>query len=72
MKEVHGGSPRGAAPGFRHFLDTVQYTDAGIQRYEAIYGDGYISCGGRAVTQQLAPYLELQVRRSCPYCFEVL
>jgi len=60
IKHVHGDTPRGAAPGFRHFLDTVQYTDAGVQQYEAIYGDGYISCGGRAVTQSLAASLELQ------------
>nr|BAX38993.1 phosphoethanolamine-N-methyltransferase [Chlamydomonas applanata] len=50
----------GASPSFRHFLDAQQYSEAGVAQYEAIYGDGYISCGGAAVTRDLAAKLELQ------------
>ena len=36
---------------FRLFLDQHQYTQRGIQRYERIFGSGFISTGGLQTTQ---------------------
>lgn len=38
---------------FQKFLDTVQYSNAGIYKYEMIFGDGFISTGGPTTTLHL-------------------
>ena len=35
--------------GFQRFLDTSQYTLNGILRYEWIFGEGYVSTGGKGL-----------------------
>ena len=36
---------------FQNFLDEQQFCSKGIKRYEAIYGDSFVSCGGRQTTE---------------------
>jgi hypothetical protein len=42
-----------AAPGaqLREFLDTQQYSTAGILKYERVFGDGFVSTGGVDTTR---------------------
>jgi hypothetical protein len=42
-----------AAPGaqLREFLDTQQYSTAGILKYERVCGDGFVSTGGVDTTR---------------------
>lgn len=35
---------------FRSFLDSQQYSQTGILRYERIFGKGFVSTGGAATT----------------------
>ncbi|KAF0311147.1 Phosphoethanolamine N-methyltransferase [Amphibalanus amphitrite] len=45
---------------FQNFLDKHQYCLNGIKRYEAVYGDSFVSCGGKPVTERLCDRLDLQ------------
>ncbi|KAK9831800.1 hypothetical protein WJX74_009654 [Apatococcus lobatus] len=45
---------------FRLFLDQHQYTQRGIQRYERIFGSGFISTGGLQTTQEFIGRLGLK------------
>ena len=44
----------------QEFLDSSQYTENGIRRYEEIFGRGFTSIGGAEVTQELTASLKLQ------------
>ncbi|KAL6764977.1 S-adenosyl-L-methionine-dependent methyltransferase [Haematococcus lacustris] len=44
----------------RHFLDSQQYSQQGVETYQAIYGPGHMSCGGEQTARQLASLLQLQ------------
>lgn len=46
-------------PLYRQFLDQGQYSSSSIQQYEKIYGTGYVSIGGAAMTASLLPLLQL-------------
>jgi len=46
--------------GFQQFLDTVQYTETGILRYERIFGEGFVSTGGLETTKEFVKKLELK------------
>jgi len=41
------------------FLDGNQYTTNGIKRYQRIFGDDFVSTGGRSTTEKLFALLEL-------------
>jgi phosphoethanolamine N-methyltransferase len=43
-QKVEADGPEGKC--FQRFLDTVQYTETGILRYERIFGKGFVSTGG--------------------------
>ena len=43
----------------KEFLDNQQYTELSILRYEAIYGQNYISPGGEKATDQFIGTLKL-------------
>ncbi|MCO5576756.1 hypothetical protein L7F22_030575 [Adiantum nelumboides] len=45
---------------FQRFLDTSQYKLDGILRYERIFGDGFVSTGGRETTEEFVKRLDLQ------------
>lgn len=45
---------------FQKFLDTSQYNINGILRYEWIFGDGYVSTGGKDTTIEFVKRLNLQ------------
>eukprot|EP00245_Coleochaete_scutata_P005613 TRINITY_DN19275_c0_g1_i1.p1 TRINITY_DN19275_c0_g1~~TRINITY_DN19275_c0_g1_i1.p1 ORF type:complete len:522 (+),score=122.12 TRINITY_DN19275_c0_g1_i1:84-1568(+) len=45
---------------FQKFLDTSQYTDTGILRYERIFGDGFVSTGGIETTKEFVKDLDLK------------
>lgn len=45
---------------FQDFLDNGQYSEAGIKRYEWIFGEGYLSTGGFETTKEIVPYLNLK------------
>ncbi len=42
------------------FLDKGQYTTAGILKYEAVFGENFISTGGAKTTAEILPLLGLQ------------
>ncbi|KAG6549033.1 hypothetical protein Mapa_009476 [Marchantia paleacea] len=46
--------------GFQQFLDTVQYTNTGILRYERIFGEGFVSTGGIKTTEEFVEMLNLK------------
>ena len=50
-RKVVTADPRPAE--VRHFLDGQQYSTAGILKYEAIFGEGFVSTGGAATTRDL-------------------
>jgi hypothetical protein len=56
--QTEGPSPR--PDSFRAFLDTQQYSAAGILKYERVFGDGFVSTGGLQTTEELVKLLELQ------------
>lgn len=43
----------------QNFLDTNQYTRAALDRYERIFGEGFLSSGGIETTQKFVPLLHL-------------
>ncbi|KAH7440936.1 hypothetical protein KP509_03G016800 [Ceratopteris richardii] len=45
---------------FQQFLDSSQYNLSGILRYERIFGDGFVSTGGRDTTEEFVKMLDLQ------------
>lgn len=45
---------------FQRFLDTSQYKLNGILRYERIFGEGFVSTGGKDTTQEFVKMLDLQ------------
>ena len=45
---------------FQKFLDQLQYTAAGVKRYEWIFGQTFLSPGGLKVVKELIPKLGLQ------------
>lgn len=45
---------------FQRFLDTVQYNLNGILRYERIFGEGFVSTGGKETTEDFVGKLKLQ------------
>jgi hypothetical protein len=55
---VEGPSPR--PDSFRAFLDSQQYSAAGILKYERVFGEGFVSTGGLETTRELVALLELQ------------
>jgi len=56
-----------AAPGaqLREFLDTQQYSTAGILKYERVFGNGFVSTGG-VDTTRARPHR--MARRRPPVC----
>ncbi|KAL4421015.1 hypothetical protein ABPG77_008852 [Micractinium sp. CCAP 211/92] len=44
----------------RHFLDSRQYHSRGIQRYERVFGDGFVSPGGLETHKDVCRLLNLQ------------
>lgn len=44
---------------FQDFLDTVQYSETGVKRYEWIFGEGYLSTGGFETTKEIVPHMHL-------------
>lgn len=51
--------PTAEANASRHFLDGRQYTEEGIARYQAMFGDGFVSPGGIATTEEFSKLLHL-------------
>ncbi|KAK9826761.1 hypothetical protein WJX81_007185 [Elliptochloris bilobata] len=52
-----------ALPGsveMRKFLDTQQYSTAGILKYERVFGDGFVSTGGIDTTREFVAMLDLR------------
>ncbi|MCO5574216.1 hypothetical protein L7F22_027998 [Adiantum nelumboides] len=45
---------------FQRFLDTSQYKMNGILRYEWIFGEGFVSTGGKETTEEFVKELDLQ------------
>eukprot|EP00250_Pteridium_aquilinum_P022641 c25496_g1_i1 orf=374-1858(+) len=45
---------------FQRFLDTSQYKLNGILRYEWIFGEGFVSTGGKDTTQEFVKKLDLK------------
>ncbi|KAI5069232.1 hypothetical protein GOP47_0015533 [Adiantum capillus-veneris] len=45
---------------FQRFLDTSQYKMNGILRYEWIFGEGFVSTGGKETTTEFVKKLDLQ------------
>ncbi|XP_055356151.1 uncharacterized protein LOC129601378 [Paramacrobiotus metropolitanus] len=45
---------------FGRFLDEVQYSRKGILKYEAIFGDGFVSTGGQRTTSEFCQMVGLQ------------
>merc|ERR1712137_262930 len=45
---------------FQLFLDTQQYSNRSIARYEKIFGDGYVSTGGQETTTEFVERLNLK------------
>ena len=43
----------------QQFLDTVQYESDAILKYEMVYGEDFVSPGGRALSVELIPYLNV-------------
>ncbi|KAL8246039.1 hypothetical protein R6Q59_007255 [Mikania micrantha] len=46
--------------GFQQFLDTVQYKNNGILRYERVFGPGFVSTGGIDTTKEFVAMLDLK------------
>lgn len=44
---------------FQDFLDSVQYTMNGVKRYEWIFGETFLSTGGRRTTENLLKRIDL-------------
>ncbi|CAK9219100.1 unnamed protein product [Sphagnum jensenii] len=57
-QKVEADGPEGKS--FQRFLDTVQYTETGILRYERIFGKGFVSTGGLETTKEFVKKLELK------------
>ncbi|KAK9800739.1 hypothetical protein WJX73_003088 [Symbiochloris irregularis] len=53
-------SKESKATEFRQFLDEQQYNTNGILRYERIFGEGFVSTGGLATTEEFVKQLDLQ------------
>jgi len=45
----------------KEFFDHKQYTLNGILRYEKIYGDGFMSTGGKETTDNFLKRLDLKI-----------
>jgi len=45
---------------FQNFLDTTQYTNKGVTRYEKIFGKYYVSTGGEDTTAKFCAEMDLQ------------
>ena len=45
---------------FQNFLDTSQYTNKGLRRYEKIFGKYYVSTGGEETTAKFCAEMNLQ------------
>lgn len=74
-------SKAGELPAFRDFLDTQQYSQNGILRYEKIFGPGFVSTGGIETTRvrvlataaSLSPkFLGCAVHAAVPLCNRTL
>jgi len=49
-----------AANELRHFLDGNQYTSEGIAKYQLMFGDGFVSPGGRETTLEFSKLLQIK------------
>ena len=49
-RKVVSDAPPGSVE-MRRFLDTQQYSTAGILKYERVFGDGFVSTGGIDTTR---------------------
>lgn len=57
-RKVSRTDPR--EPLFRSFLDQQQYSPESINRYEAVFGRGYVSTGGESTTREMVELLDLK------------
>lgn len=52
-------TPSVSSTELRHFLDSQQYTNEGIVKYQMIFGDGFVSPGGIESTEEFSKMLDV-------------